>query len=54
MVDIETLLAENKKLSEEVSLLRAENAALKKRLGLITPQEQHIATEEGKYPLPGL
>ena len=46
MVDIEALLEENKKLSEEVSLLRAENAALKKRLGINTPQEEHIAAEE--------
>ncbi len=46
MVDIETLLAENKKLSEEVSLLRAENAALKERLGISSLQEENATAEE--------
>ena len=46
MVDIETLLAENKKLSEEVSLLRAENAVLKERLGISSSQEENTTAEE--------
>ena len=46
MVDIETLLAENKKLSEEVSLLRAENAVLKERLGISASQEENTTAKE--------